>query len=135
VQTPSKAQQANQALLNSIRRLDTSQHLIGDQVCVIHAALGVDTLPIGSAPTGESVRVYVYTDNPDTFSLLTFAAYLGIPQPLIESAMQDVTVLKHTAQTLEVFPLVPGHADGLNLLTHESPLSGKSSIVAQGGAA
>ncbi|MCV6900982.1 hypothetical protein OE165_28520, partial [Escherichia coli] len=61
-------QQANQALLNSIRRLSAGQHLVGDQVCVFHATLGVDTLPVGSTPNGESVRVYVYTHNPHALS-------------------------------------------------------------------
>ena len=116
-----KQQQANQTLLNSIRLLSPGQHLVGDQACVIHATLGVDTLPIGCAPNGESVRVYVYTDNPNTFSLHALATFLSIPEPLIEAAMQGVTVLEHSAQSLEMLALVPSHTDRLNLLAHEIP--------------
>jgi hypothetical protein len=110
---------ANQALLDAIGRLSPGQHLVGDQVCIVHATLGIDTQATPNAPGAESVRVYVYTDNPDTFSLLHFAAYLGIPQPLVESAMEFVTVLKHGHQSFEILPLKPHHADGLNLLAHE----------------
>ena len=120
---------ANQALLNSIRRLSAGEHLVGDQICVFGATLGIDTLPVGSTPSGESVRVYVYTDNPDTFCLVGLAAYLGIPEPLIKGAMEFVTVLKHGQQPGEVLALVPSHSDGLNLLTHEFPRVVETAIV------
>lgn len=112
------ALQANQALLHGVRRLNAGKHLVGDQTCIVHSALGIDPLTIGSAPERELVWVYVYTDHPDTFCLLSFAAYLGITQPLIEAAMEFVTVLKYGHQPLEILPLVPSHADGLNLLAH-----------------
>ena len=126
----------NQSLLDSIRRLSAGEHLVGDQVCVFGATLGIDTMPVGSTPGGESVRVYVYTDNPHALSLQALAAFLCIPQPLVEAAMQDVSVLKYCAQSLKVLALVPSHADGLNLLAHvNTPCIDESAIVVQGGAA
>jgi len=112
-------QQANQVLLQQFRRLHAGEHLIGRQTCVLHASLGIDTQATALAPGGEMVWVYVYTDNPDTFCLLSLAAYLGIPQPLIKRTMEFVTVLKHGQQPGEVFALEPSHTDRLNLLAHE----------------
>lgn len=129
------AHQANQALLQQFRRLNAGEHFVGDQTCVLHASLGVDTQTTPEAPSRELVRVYVYTDNPDTFCLLSLAAYLGIAQPLVKSAMQFVTVLKHGQQPREVLPLEPSHTDGLNLLCHGDAPSDEVRIVAQGGAA
>jgi len=130
-QQPGHAEQANQALLDAFRRLNPGQHLVGDQICVFSASLGVDTQATPSAPSGESGRVYVYTDNPDAFSLLSLSAYLGIPQPLVESAMQFVTVLKHGHQPVEILALVPDHADGLNLLAHDIPRVVETCIVGE----
>lgn len=111
---------ANQALLHSVRRLRPGQHFVGDQAFVVHSSLGIDTQPAGSTPGGEMVWVYVRTDNPETFCLLRLAAYLGIAQPLVEAAMQFVTVVKNGHQPVKVRPLVPSHADGLNVCGHSA---------------
>lgn len=121
--------QANKALLKQFRRLHTGEHLVGDQTCVLHASLGIDTKAPAFAPGGELVRVYVHTDNPQTFSLLSLAAYLGGDLPLIERAMKFVTILKHSQQPVEILALEPGHADGLNALTHDVPQIVENLIV------
>jgi hypothetical protein len=123
------ANTANQMLLHSIRRLCTSEHLVGNQACIIHSSLGIETQSNGKTPFREMIWVYIYTDDPEAFSLLALAAYLGIPQPLIESAMQFVTVFKKRHQPVKVLPLVPSHTDSLNLFGHSDPPDKYESLI------
>ena len=93
---------ANRLLMQRIWRLCSGEHLVGNQACIVHTSIGIDTQAMSSAPDWEPVRVYVSTDNPQAFSLLAFAAYLGIPEPFVKGAMEFVTVLKYGEQPGEV---------------------------------
>jgi len=125
------------SLLLSRRRLHAQQGFVGDQARVLHAGVGVEIHPLGYAPLGEIVRVNVYTDDPQSFDLLGFAAGFGCAQPLIVGPMEFVTILEHGPQADKVLGLEPGHTDDLHLSSHAVPsdVVGEHCIVAEGCAA
>jgi hypothetical protein len=112
------AKTANQMLLRSIRRLYASNHLVRNHACVINSSLSIDIQVAGETPFKEMLRVYVDTDNPKTICFFVLADYLCIQQPLVETGVKYVTILKKRHQNVEVLPFVPSHTDDLNLLNH-----------------
>lgn len=123
--------------LDPIRRLRAGENLVSDVGGVGASAVGVELLPMGFAPLGEIVRVKVNADHAATFCLERFAADFCSGQPLIVGPMEFVTILKHFSQPVEVLPLEPHHASGLNALGHtETPeVEDVATVAQQGGAA
>ncbi|QJC56111.1 hypothetical protein HC248_01397 [Polaromonas vacuolata] len=116
--TVSRSCAANKALRLNIRRLYASNHLVSDHACVINSSLCIEIQATGETPFKKMIRVYVDTDDSKTIYLFALADYLCIHQPLVETAVEYVTVLKKRHQFVEVLPFVPSHTDDLNLLIH-----------------
>lgn len=84
--------------MDAITILAAGREVVRDKISVLHSCSGVEFQPLGTAPFGEIVRVYVHTENPNALSLETLLASLSSHKPLRVGPMEFVTVLEHRAE-------------------------------------
>lgn len=78
------------------------------------ATMGVEFMPVGSAPGWEGGWVDISFDDKVPLARLTLAALLGSILPLQEGAVQPVSVNEHGQQLVIVRFAIPNHANCVN---------------------